>query len=219
MALAKNLGTPRQRAEQNHSLRTNRPRRISRLRSSLPQSARRSRLDATDSRQTFVTLATVLFAVFKILPPRYRPERLMLTTSLIISTCGNQYPQLLHNQHLQIPNRKPRRINTCKKGAGGRVTTLNPVFRWPGLRRFGRVVKPKREGPRFQAVNNVPDGLSKNGTNIPFDSPSKGMKIKAIVYINRPRTSVLRLSRRRFKSLRPRTLGRANDLADRDKRL
>ena len=54
------------------------------------------------------------------------------------------------------------------------------------MRRFDLVVKPKREGPRFQEVNNVTDGLSRNGTNIPFDSPSKGMKIKAIVYINRP---------------------------------
>ena len=206
MALAKNLGTPRQRAEQNHPLRTNRPRRISGLRSSLPQSARRSRWDVTDSGQAFVALATVLFAFFKILPPRYRLVSLMLAKSLIISTCGDQHPQLLHNQHLQIPNCKPRRINTCKKGGGGRVTTLNPVFRWPGLRRFDRVGKPKRERPRFQEVNNVPDGLSKNGTNIPFDSRSKGMKIKAIVYINRPRTSVLGLSRRRFKSLRPRTL-------------
>jgi hypothetical protein len=119
MALAKNLDTPRQRAEQNHRLRTNRPRRISGLRSSLPQSARRSRLDATDSVQVFAAQATVLFAFFKILPPRYRLERLLLAKPLIISTCGDQHPQLLHNQHLQILNRKPSRINTCKKGEGG----------------------------------------------------------------------------------------------------
>ena len=133
MALAKNLGAPRQRAEQNHRLRTNRPRRISGLRSSLPQSARRSRLGATDSGQTFAAQATVLFAFLKILPPRYRPERLKLAKSLIISTCGNHYPQLLHNQHLQIPNRKPRRINTCKKSWRGEGHYSQPCFRVLGL--------------------------------------------------------------------------------------
>lgn len=129
MALAKNLGTPRERAEQNHPLRTNRPRRISGLRSSLPQLAQRSCLDATGSRRTFVAQAAALFAACKILRPQYRPESLMLAKSLIISTCGDQHPQLLHNQHLQIPNCKPRRINTCRKRGRGERHVLTPFSR------------------------------------------------------------------------------------------
>jgi len=67
----------------------------------------------------------------------------------------------------------------------GRGTPLSrPAFRCHG---FPASVTPWSNlsgyGPRFQGVNNLPDGLYKKGTNIPFDSPVNVLKIKGIVDI------------------------------------
>src|SRR5260370_19394176 len=185
MALAKNLATPHARAHQNHLLRTIRARRILSFRFPFCEPVTPARVGAGNSRKEFVAQGAVYAALRTLLPPHW-PGRLLEAKLLRISTYIARYLQVSRNQHLRISRWNSIRMNTCRKreGGGGWVGGLDSST----VSRFGVHDrcrdKTDRRRTRSQDVNNGPAGLSKKGTDLPFDSPLNFMKIKTIVYID-----------------------------------
>ena len=126
MALAKNLGSPLARAHQNHLLRTNPGRRITRFRFCFPAPVSRSRF-AASFRKLIGAQCAALHAAPRPLPHLACPGRLFEAKSLIISTCITRFLQVSQNQHLRIPGWNSIRMNTCRKRGGGGWWVAAPV--------------------------------------------------------------------------------------------
>src|SRR5260370_1533155 len=187
MALAKNLATPHARAHQSHLLRTIRARRILSCRFPFCEPVTPARVGASNSGREFVSQGAVYAALRPLLPPHW-PGSLLKAKFLRISTYITRYLQVSQNQHLRTSGWNSIRMNTCRKreGGGGWVGGLDSST----VSCFGVddrcCDKTDRRRTRSQGVNNGPAGLSKKGTDLPFDSPLNFLKIRTIVYIEGP---------------------------------